>query len=144
MDSNGQDPFAITITQAPQADAPTQPGLAQLLKLQKLQLIGMEELQRVLEEDIYATLRTLEQRPILDVEAITKRQDETIDVIDRMTTSRVKKLVQRRWWSCWLWGGFGLMTGMLLAYWTLETPRGKQLFSVVWPQTLTQQSGKKK
>ena len=139
MDSNGQDPFTVT-----QAEAPTQPGLAQLLKLQKLQLVGLEEVTRLLEEDILATLRHLEQRPVLDVEVITKRQDETIDVIDRMTTSRVKKLVQRRWWSCWFWGGFGLMTGMLLAYWALETPRGKQLLGIVWPQTITQQPGKKK
>lgn len=139
MASNGRDPFAVE-----PVEAPTQPGLAHMLKLQKLQLVGMEELQRLLEEDILATLRNLEQRPVLDVETITRRQDETIDVIDRMTTSRVKKLVQRRWWSCWFWCGFGLMTGMLLAYWALETPRGKQLLGIVWPQTITQQPGKKK
>lgn len=132
MDSNGQDPF--TTEPVPQLN------LAPLLKLQNLQLTGLEELHTTLKNDVAPVLIRLERRPIVDVETITKKLDDAIDAMDRLTQLRIPRLVSRRWYGNWFWCGFGFMAGVLLTYWALATPRGKQLLGVMWPSSIPQQA----
>lgn len=110
-----------------QTQAPTLPGIAPILRLQKLQLTGVEEVHRILDEDIIPRLVRLEQRPSVDIEAITQPIIEAIDTVDRSLKYRVPKLINRRLLLCWLWFSTGLLVGIAVAYMTAQTTKDRQL-----------------
>jgi hypothetical protein len=114
--------------------APILARLAGLTKLCQTQLVGMQELQRTLDEDVASILHNLEQRPMVDVMSITDRLDQTIDAVDRVMQRRIPRLMSRRWWIVWLWLVTGIALGVSGCWWVTQTARGRQTLAYVWPQ----------
>ena len=97
-----------------------------------MQMAGLEELQRTLDEDVLPILVQLEHRPLVDVERITQKLDATIDAVDRVMQRRIPMLMTRRWWIVWLWFVAGIALGVSGCWWTTQTPQGQQVLAWAW------------
>jgi hypothetical protein len=109
--------------------------LKELARLYQTQLVGLQELQRTLDEDIAGILYQLAQRPVIDIESLTSRLDATIDAVNRIMQRRIPRLMSRRWWVVWVWLILGIALGASGTWWTTQTPIGKKALALVWPQS---------